>query len=174
LDLNLHRQFDRMMVALSMPDSESRRAHLQPLWDALNALATSAGPVETLRYRLVELETLLRIIRPDGNPARLVKTLRMTSNRTAEVLLQVHLILRSAWYPYEHTAANATISRYCCAMLPKSAQIGAVHGAASSTLNGYYQLYLRLLADLAQRAEEAEKEIGLLPMPEPNDKPEPA
>jgi Zn-dependent protease with chaperone function len=140
---------------------------LQRITAALEVLSIAADKTELLRQRFHEFNVLLPFVRPDANSSSLVQDVVLRSKRANEALRDLHQILRSAPYPYDHTEKGATISRYCCHQLPNDKQIRGVHNAAESTLNGIFGLYMRMMSDLAERAERAEKEFDLSPLPEP-------
>jgi hypothetical protein len=186
IDPLLRQQMRRMQMALAKStvpakndagkslDPEARidlaEEQLNPddrIRDALRVLSLSSDHVERLRSRFAELNALLPRVRPEGNSASLVQQVRFASKRANDALREVHLILLTASYPYEHTQDRATISLFCCPKLPAANQIRAIHVAAKVTLSGVYGLYFRILSELAERAEQAEKAIGLLPLDEP-------
>jgi hypothetical protein len=50
--------------------------------------------------------------------------------------------------------------------MPRADEPVKVYHAAEGTLSAVYELYVRLMSDLARRAEELEVELGLGALPE--------
>jgi len=149
-------------VAADAPYGSRRR-----LIDALRSLSHLAGAIETLQQRWQALSVLLSVVRRDKNPRALVLQVMRASEQCCEQLFVVHAALRAIPYPYEHTERGATVSRYCCEQLPNKKNPSPVQKATRATLNGVFDLYMRMMSDLAQWAEEAETAIGLSPLPAP-------
>jgi hypothetical protein len=134
---------------------------------ALGAISDCHASCERLRQRTNQLTALLKVTRRENNKKSLILELVAMSKQTHTELHAVHAILRSVPYPYEHAERGATISRYCSPLLPPADKIGDVHSAARATLDGVYRLYLRLMSDLAQTAQDAEEALGLPPLEQP-------
>ncbi len=135
------------------------------LLDALNALRCAAGGVERLRQAFFEYGALLAQIKPEKNPELLIQTVMAGARRMAACLMELFNALRGTPYPYEHSEKGASIGRFALPNVPSSEDIGPLYGAAEEALNAVYSLYMRLMSDLAHRAERAEQAIGLEPLP---------
>jgi hypothetical protein len=70
-------------------------------------------------------------------------------------------MLRSARYPYEHSEKDMTIGRYAIRALPPPVAVGPLYQVAESAIDAVYALYMRVMADLAHRAEVVETNLGL-------------
>ena len=112
----------------------------------------------------------LSLVQSGNNPQVLVDVLVRRGQTLHTRLMDAHRILRGAKYPYEHMESGATISRYCLELVPPSSQIVELYRAAEATLDGVYKLYIRLMSDLAARAEAMETAVGLDPLPKPESK----
>jgi Zn-dependent protease with chaperone function len=143
------------------------------LLDALRALREAAPGLERLRHQFYALATLLSLLKPDDNSDELVAETLSASRRAADQLADTHLSLRRAAYPYDHAERGASIARYTLEHLPDAQEVGSVYQAAEATLDACYGLYMRLMSDLARRAERVEADLGLPPLPEPPEPPEP-
>jgi hypothetical protein len=75
--------------------------------------------------------------------------------------------LRRTPYPYQHNERNATLTGFVVPAIPQPEAVGDVYGAAERALDSIYSLYMRIMSDLAQRAEKVEADLGLPPLPEP-------
>ena len=51
-------------------------------------------------------------------------------------------------------------------LVPFANDIGEAHAAGKQCMEMVYSLYMRILADLVQRAQETEASLGLEPLPE--------
>ena len=89
------------------------------------------------------------------------------SRATTQDLASLHASLRITPYPYEHAEAKVTLTRYAVAAVPSPENVGDVYQAAEGTIDALYSLYMRIMSDLAQRAEAVEASLGLPPLPEP-------
>ncbi len=59
------------------------------------------------------------------------------------------------------------MARYAIRAIPGEQEVGGVYEACVGTIQSLYELYMRLMSDLAQRAEEIEKSLGLDPLAAP-------
>jgi hypothetical protein len=136
------------------------------IFDAITTLRTTAGRIERIRQEYSALGVLLSLCKPENNPESLVRLVIQKAKQLHEQLTQTHNILRGTPYPYEHAERGASISRYALERLQPAENVVGVYRAAESTLEAIYSLYMRLMSDLAHRAEELEQSLGLPPLPE--------
>ena len=136
------------------------------LLSALRALRAVSGTLDTLRQDFFLLGTLLSRLRPENNSDALIQAALAKSEQVVKSLTRVHTELRREPYPYDHAEKGVSIARFAIPGLPTAQQVGDVMSAAESALDGCYGLYMRIMSDLSQRAEEAEASIGLDPLPE--------
>ena len=145
------------------------------LRDALVALRGAAGTVESLRQNFYLLGTIASRLRPESNSRDLIEEVLARSKYTAQDLSHVHASLRQTAYPYEHNERNATLIGFVVPAVPQPDDVGEVYRAAERALDSIYSLYMRIMSDLAHRAEKVEADLGLPPLPEPpEEKPEAA
>jgi Zn-dependent protease with chaperone function len=137
------------------------------LMEALRAIVLCRGQAEVLRGHCRNFMALLSVVRPTGNSQMLVGEVISVSKAVSRELAGIHTQLRTAPYPYEHTERGASISRFCCSVIPPQNKYRALCNAAMATIGGIDTLYMRLMSDLAQRAEEAERGMGLEALGEP-------
>lgn len=172
----------RVNVVLSLAEKERKSAESVPaegeyeltaaaekgsndlVYDALVALRSAADGIEQIRREFFTLGAGLSLCKDGQNPEQLVGLVVRTAERLHNRLLETHKTLRCAAYPYEHMERGATLSRYCVELVPPADQVVAVYRAAESTLDGVYNLYVRLMSDLAHRAEAMEASMGLEPL----------
>jgi hypothetical protein len=131
---------------------------------AMRALSQAAEGIERLRWRYIELDLLLRHVKSEGNSRQLIQQIHGVSKPAHDLLKDVHRILMTAAYPYEHTDGKVTVSQFCSRRMPTPNNPRSVHLWTKVTLSGVYGLYLRLLGDIADWAEQAEKTMGLEPV----------
>jgi Zn-dependent protease with chaperone function len=139
------------------------------LLDAMTALRSASQAVESLRQHLAVLAALLSKLKREGNADSLVMDVLSASRRTVDDLTRVHVFLRSTPYPYEHHDKDVSLARYAIPAVPEHRAVGNVYEAADATPDAVYALYMRIMADLATRAEAVEASFGLPPLPEPKD-----
>jgi hypothetical protein len=137
------------------------------LLDALRVLRESAADVESLRRHFILLGTVLSQVQPGQNPQSLIDTCLWHSRKCSDLLRGIHTTLRGAQYPYTHANKQVTVAQYATTSLPPAEEPVAVHNAADAATDAIYALYVRLLSDLAARAEKVEETLGLPPLPDP-------
>lgn len=142
------------------------------LADAMRALAANSTLVEDVRQQFYVLGVLLAHCQPDNNPEDLVSAVLSVSRKTCAMLAQIHNSLAITPYPYEHVEKRTTLAGYVLSQVPHHEAVGEVYSAADGLLDAVYGLYMRILSDMARRAEEIEQSLGLDPLPEPEDEPE--
>jgi Zn-dependent protease with chaperone function len=133
------------------------------LVDALRTLENGALTLEKVRQNFFLLSTLLGRLRKDNNPQPFVKAVIGAGQKLKDAMDELHFTLQVAPYPYEFAQKDATMA---FVLVPGSKHIGETHAAAQQCLDSVYTLYMRILGDLAQRAEEVERVLGLEPLPE--------
>jgi hypothetical protein len=146
---------------VAVPGSEQR------LEVALKSLATASATLETLRLQYYALAALLNAYQPRGNNQLLVNAILAAARKTLAALSQFHDSLGRVPYPYDHLDPSTTMYSYVLKQLPAADAVGEVYHAAEGTLDSLYTLYLRILSDLAARAEKVEESLGMPPLPEP-------
>ena len=62
-----------------------------------------------------------------------------------------------------------TVAKYCVETLPAKDDVGGVLNAVGSFLDRLPTLFVRLMAQLAMKAEKVEFVLGLQPLPEPKE-----
>jgi Zn-dependent protease with chaperone function len=144
------------------------------LRDALTALRSCAPTVESLRQNFYLLGTLGPRLRPENNSEHLIEELLARSKHVTNDLSHLHGALRRVPYPYEHHDRNATLTLFVIPAIPQPEAVGDVYNVAERAIDSIYSLYMRIMSDLAQRAEQVEADLGLPPLPEPVEKEESA
>jgi len=137
------------------------------LLEALRGIELCHGGVDSLRTQWRHLNTLLAMAHKSGKIQLLASDVISVSALVYHELNALHHGLRKVRYPYEHMERGATISRFCCRQFPTKKNIARIHAAAKGTLEGIDGLYMRLMSDVAQQAEQAESDLGLPPLPDP-------
>jgi hypothetical protein len=134
------------------------------IWQALICLRSAEGIVERLRQSVIALAEMLRHLQREGNPQPLIQAILNRGRQVRQVLEELHAATRQTPYPYQHNEAGATIARYAARTIPPEKEVGAVYETASAALQAMYDLYMRLMSDLSQRAEAVEGSLGLEPL----------
>lgn len=134
--------------------------------DALRAIKLVAERLEKMRRLYYQMGAALSLAKPTGNPQSLVNAVVSLGNRLHMALQEVHGVLRGAKYPYGHAEKQVSVSRLAMETMPRADEPVKVYHAAEGTLSAVYELYVRLMSDLARRAEELEVELGLGALPE--------
>lgn len=138
------------------------------LVDALRLLRATSGGIERLRQQYYAFGALLSQVSPGQNSEELVAEVISLSRKTSEQMMETHGLLRGTLYPYEHAERGASVARYALEHVPPPEEVVAVYHAAEAMIEAVYSLYMRVLADLANRAEQAESSLGLPPLAEPS------
>ena len=111
---------------------------------------------------------------PGENPQPLINAVLWHSRKASDLIRTIHSTLRGATYPYSHAEKQVSLAAYAVTAQPSGDDPVAVHSAAEAALDAIYPLYVRLLSDLAARAEKVEESLGLPPLPDPPEDPEDA
>ena len=146
---------------------ESAEGSDDRLLDALRVLREAAADVESLRRHFGLLAAVLSQVQPGQNPQSLIDTVLWHSRKCSDLLRAVHATLRGAAYPYSHANKQVSVAQYVTTSLPPADEPVEVIKAADTALDGIYALYVRLLSDLAARAEKVEESLGLPKLPDP-------
>lgn len=131
---------------------------------AMRVMALANEPMRRLADRLAELNAVVPLVRREGNSATLGRQVLGSCKRTNDALLELHQVLATGSYPYEHNRGNVNLSQFCCGKLPEPKKFRLVLSAARATLAAAAALHNRMLADLAEEAEKAEANMGLEPL----------
>lgn len=190
LDEAIGKSLRRMMLALALrrqeqpkpaptpvaPENDSGEYELATesatggdrLLETLRGMAAVASQVEELRVLVVQLAVLFSRVQPQENPQDLVNAILSLAARVHRLLAAIHADLRPLPYPYEHVEHNVTVSAFLLRHgVPAADNPGDIGGCAEALIEGYYDLYVRLLADLSAAAEEVETSLGFDSLPEP-------
>jgi len=79
--------------------------------------------------------------------------------------------MAGAVYPYSVDGCAVPLNRYVINALPPKDEIGVIASVAMSAVDAYFGLYMRLMSDLAHRAELMETELGLPLLDDPTGAP---
>ena len=140
---------------------------------ALNALRLASPQAEALHAHAIALAALLSHVRPTGNSKPLVDAVLWHSRKAAGLLREIYQNVTGVPFPYKDTGKPLPLGQYLVRGMPQPHEVGPIAAASKDALGAYYSLYIRLMADLARRAETIETEIGLPPLDEPQPMGEP-
>ena len=153
-------------------------------------LGLSANPPDPARARMAELVHLCHAIQPhldDVNRLRdlaleihvhmgayddkdpfppLVQRIIDRGTDAVCLLTKVRDDVANIPYPFAHAVAGASVATALVPRIPDANDPGAVHAAAMSAVDSFYDLTYRSLAELTEFAERVEKSIGLEPLPD--------
>jgi Zn-dependent protease with chaperone function len=136
---------------------------------ALTALRAAAPRIEALRAEVFVMGALLAHCQPHDNPEMLVSAVVCKARAMSEQLRALHAQVRDVKYPYEHAERNVSLAGFLARHLPTPEEIGQVQTIADGAVDAFYGLYMRMMADLASRAEEIESSLGLPQLEAPKD-----
>lgn len=131
------------------------------LSEAMDALKNSSEIVERLRQQFAMLNMLLSQLQERSNPDHLVNAILSLSGKAAGTLIELQSSLASVGYPYKHATKRLTLGGFIVPLPPPGEAATDVHNAANSALDAYYSLYVRILSDMAYKAERLEDGLGL-------------
>ncbi len=134
------------------------------LYTALTAMRPAAEDVKALRTHLMSLAALVSRIKGSTNSKPLVDTILWHSRKAAGLLNGMHKELGHVRYPYADEHKKLTLAAYIVRSIPAYNHIGKVGSAAQGAIDAYSALYMRLMSDLANRAQKVETELGLPPL----------
>jgi hypothetical protein len=159
----------RLRCALSL------RAAADPAaGEEINRLAACLGTVEgvwetfqELRGHTAAMSVLCSNIDGNENNSSLAAAIHGAADRLHDCLGRLHGELQAAPYPFDHAQKDVTIAGYAIFGIPATEELGALYSAADEALDRIMGLRLRCLARLAQMAEQAETDLGLPPLADP-------
>ncbi len=134
---------------------------------ALHCIRGAWPKVDALRKTITEMAEMLRNLKQEGNSQTQISAVLARTRQGRQHLVDLQRELGGTLYPYEHTERDATMARYAIRAIPGEQEVGGVYEACVGTIQSLYELYMRLMSDLAQRAEEIEKSLGLDPLAAP-------
>jgi Zn-dependent protease with chaperone function len=144
------------------------------LTQALATLGRHAETTEAVRVALIRLNELLGQLQPEGNDEKLIDRTLSASRQTVSLLGSLRDGLAVTPYPYRHGERGMTLGRFVVPTVPEANAVGAVCQAADVATDAAYELYSRIVSDLAERAERTEIGLGLPPLVAPPAEDEPA
>jgi hypothetical protein len=137
------------------------------LEESLRSLSAAIPVLETLRHQFAALGVLIGACRPQENDEHLISAVISTSRKAVRSLTQLQDALGRVPYPYDHLDRSATMYSFVLKQLPPPDSVVEVYNATEAVLEALYSLYVRLLSDLAARAQVVEQSLGMPPLPEP-------
>lgn len=145
-------------------DDETVAGSLESILTALITLHSAAPLIESNRRDYLAMQAMLSLVQPRDNSQELLAALMAQSQKLHAGLLKTHEILRGAPYPYTHSERGATISRYALEQIPGTDNPVELFKATANMLTGIFDLYVRLMGDLAKRCVDLEKTLGFEPL----------
>jgi hypothetical protein len=142
-------------------------ASRDPVLAALAALAQAWPAVTRLGQGFNEWQASLVRYGHDKENAMLLQLVKARWDRAYDLLVEAYRALGAGTYPYGHAEGPIPLSRFVLEQVPPKADFQAVHAAVADTLQSVYLLYVRMMGDVAHRAEEVERGLGVDPLPEP-------
>jgi Zn-dependent protease with chaperone function len=134
------------------------------LYSALTAMRPAAEDVKALRGHVMSLAVLVGRIRGSTDSKPLVDTILWHSRKASGLLNEMHQQLGHVRYPYSDENKKLTLAAYVVRAIPAYNHVGKVGQAAQGAIDAYSSLYVRLMSDLANRAQKVETELGLPPL----------
>jgi hypothetical protein len=157
-------------IAQRIEDAEPKRKQCARYFPALRALNDVAHRLLELRNEHASLGILLSNLQGNEKNEHLIGTIRKMMDSIRANLEGLRVPLRSVSYPLDHAKGEISIGDYMIAELPAVDDLGATFGASRTALETLFSLYARLVARLAQTAEDVETVLGLERLPEPPEK----
>ena len=134
------------------------------LLEALIVMRAGSQFIPLLGREFAVFTSLYRLCKPEGNPPPLLHEVVGRSRVLVKLMNQAYEALRLGRYPYAHVEGEMSISRYLMPQIPDARRVQGVGVACNNLLQGYSALYGRIMADLSQRAEQIEGDMGLSPL----------
>ena len=135
---------------------------------AWRALEGARDDVESLRHTFVESSVLLGNLEgSDEQQQPLIDAVLANARTLARELNALRGRLGDTPYPFEHTRADASFGEALIEKVPQCEDVPTLHTTTSDALVGLYRILARLAGRMALRAEAAEAQIGLEPLPVP-------
>ncbi|HUT94150.1 MAG TPA: M48 family metalloprotease [Thermoguttaceae bacterium] len=157
-------------VAQRIDNAEEKREQCARSFAALKALGDAAYSLRELRNEHASLSVLVENLEGNEENKHLVKTIVKTMEAIRRHLEGMRRRLHAVRYPLDHAKGDISIGDYMIDELPAVDDLGATYGAGQKALETLPSLYVRLMARLAQVAEEVERVLGLEPLADPRPK----
>jgi len=136
------------------------------IFSALTAMRPVAPDVAALGEHLMSLGVLLGHVKGSTRSEPLVNAILWHGRKASGLLKEIRQQLGSIRYPFGEEGRTLTLAGYVVSEVPPPNEVGKVGAAASGTVEAFRSLYLRLMSDLAHRAQKIEGELGLPAMSE--------
>ena len=121
--------------------------------------------VNRLRELALELQVLMGAYDDKDPYPPLVNRIIQRGEEAVVLLNKLREETSGREYPFAHAVTNITVATALVPKVPEANDPGAVHAAATSAIEGFYDLTYRTLAELCEYAERVEKSLGLEPLP---------
>lgn len=154
-------------VAARIDEAAAKARLCARCFPALKALNNVAPLLLQLRNEHAAFGILLANLQGNEENKHLIKGVWESMEAIHGRLVSLHRQFREIPYPLDHAKGKISIGEYMLAEIPLADDPGAIFDAARATLEALPPLYVRLVARLAEVAEEVETALGLKPLPEP-------
>jgi Zn-dependent protease with chaperone function len=134
------------------------------LLEGLTTMRAAAELIPQIGRDFGMYSAVYRQCKPEGNPQSLLHDIVSRSHALTKLLNRTYEALGTGRYPYKHVEGEMSIARYLMPRIPNPRQVQSVGATCNSLLSGYSALYARIMADLSQRAEQIEADMGLPPL----------
>jgi hypothetical protein len=152
-----------------LPDGEVLRRRTDDVFLATYTLGQTMPTLQKLRNVHNCVGLLFNQLDPNNQSEKLVTILTAEVKQLHILIMQIRDALMLVPYPLDHGHGKMSIAGYCDENTPPEDDYPAVFAASSKMLDQLPSVLIRMMAHLAQAAEQVEKAVGLPPLPEPKD-----
>lgn len=155
---------ERLEAALDGVLDPVKAKRVDDLVAALGVLGEVYPTLDEIREIMVGQEALFANLAGQERYNALNAIIDMELLSVRRLLKTVHAALLSASYPYEHVHGEVSLSEVLVGTIPPLHDWRGIYATAKLLVDGYYDVYARLMRELAKFAEEAEANVDMKPI----------
>jgi hypothetical protein len=156
-------------VISKLPEGESLRKRTDGVFLATYTLGQVIPTLLKIRNVQSCIGLLIEQIDPNTPNQKLATTIEAETKQLRVLIIQIRDELMLVPYPLDHGHGEMSIAAYCAEATPADDDLPAIFEASVAMLDRLPSLLIRMLAHLADAAEQVEKVVGLPPLAEPKD-----
>lgn len=151
-------------IAARLKNPDRMRAESERLLDVAAAFHRVEYLLTALRLNQNSLRAMEHALLRGHEENALVSQALRALGAQNRVLAELRSALKEVPYPFRHAAGELSISQYAIGIVPAANDLTGTADAVSQCLDRVFSLYVRVMGELAQIAEQVESAAGLPPI----------
>jgi len=156
-------------VAARLQNPDRMRAQSEQLLDVAAAIHRVEYLLTSLRVNQNSLRAVEQMLVQGHEEKPLISQAVRVLDIQNRVLAELRSALKEIPYPYRHAAGEVSISQYAIGIVPANNDLTGTLNAVAQSLDCLFSLYLQVMGELAQIAEQVESAAGLQPIALPKE-----